>query len=408
MTPSVAKVFPKLTSEEIEAEVAAANVRRGEYYATRLRLFLNDTPTRERGGVVFLGDSITEQFPTDEAFAGKNVINRGIGGDQVGGVIERLDVCVEQLEPKRVYLMISINNFAWSSGVDMEALAAEYGELLKEIRTVAPDTELIVLSVLPLGAGREGTNPQVIWMNEKIQAMVAQQGLEFVNLHPFFCDENGLLRAEYTTDGCHLTLKGYLVWLEHLLGEEEFVDAMLGLSEKWNSISGQSRKIDGINIERDTDDLIVYTPAAGEKTKTNEWGLEAVVENGVVTKIGGNNNAIPENGFVISGHVLGANWISSALDEGATVELDGEVIKVNHPKEDELTDLQLFEFGYYYLIASIAQLDVQGQFDSAKRAEAIELLSKYHATRLSQDTVDRVMATDLVNQSKEFNPYLLD
>ncbi|MBH0164137.1 family 10 glycosylhydrolase [Fictibacillus sp. 7GRE50] len=72
---------------------------------------------------------------------------------------------------------------------------------------------------------------------------------------------------------------------------------------------------------RGPDQLIVYTPAFGESTKTNQYGYEITVENGFVTKLGGGNSKIPKNGFVVSGHGVNSSWISSNSIIGAKVKV---------------------------------------------------------------------------------------
>lgn len=67
--------------------------------------------------------------------------------------------------------------------------------------------------------------------------------------------------------------------------------------------------------------LVVYTPDYGDKTGTNEWGSEAVVENGLVVSIGGNNSTIPENGLVVSGNESSSIWINKNLEVGMEVML---------------------------------------------------------------------------------------
>ena len=67
--------------------------------------------------------------------------------------------------------------------------------------------------------------------------------------------------------------------------------------------------------------LVVYTPESGERTGTNEWGSEAIVENGLIVSIGGNNSTIPENGLVISGNESSSIWINKNLEVGMEVLL---------------------------------------------------------------------------------------
>ncbi len=59
---------------------------------------------------------------------------------------------------------------------------------------------------------------------------------------------------------------------------------------------------DGIDVFRETGFLVVYTPAYGASTNTNTWGDEVIIENNKAVRYSMGNSAIPENGFVISGH----------------------------------------------------------------------------------------------------------
>jgi len=74
---------------------------------------------------------------------------------------------------------------------------------------------------------------------------------------------------------------------------------------------------------RGANQLILYTPAYGESTGTNEWGAEATVIGGIVRNVGGNNSAIPRDGFVLSGHGKGADWIARSLNPGMEISITG-------------------------------------------------------------------------------------
>lgn len=78
---------------------------------------------------------------------------------------------------------------------------------------------------------------------------------------------------------------------------------------------------------RGPDELIVYTPAYGkETTGTNMYGYEIIVQNGVVTGLGGGNSKIPADGMVLSGHGVASDWLQSNSVIGARVEVkDGTV-----------------------------------------------------------------------------------
>ena len=69
------------------------------------------------------------------------------------------------------------------------------------------------------------------------------------------------------------------------------------------SAEAVTAKLNGIDCTRGSGHLIVYTNEYGERTATNEWGVEAQVDaNNQVIYVGGNNSEIPKGGFVVSGH----------------------------------------------------------------------------------------------------------
>ena len=73
---------------------------------------------------------------------------------------------------------------------------------------------------------------------------------------------------------------------------------------------------------RGPNQLIVYTPAFGLRTGTNEFGTEAIVEDNMVVRLNGADSVIPKNGFVISGHGRAKNWIVQNLQVGTKVYID--------------------------------------------------------------------------------------
>jgi len=73
---------------------------------------------------------------------------------------------------------------------------------------------------------------------------------------------------------------------------------------------------------RGSNQLIIYTPSYGERTGTNEFGTEAIIEGNTVVELSGADSFIPENGAVISGHGSAKNWIGSNITIGTKVYYD--------------------------------------------------------------------------------------
>lgn len=77
-----------------------------------------------------------------------------------------------------------------------------------------------------------------------------------------------------------------------------------------------------LDAPRDTNDLVIYTPAAGVggKAPTNEWGKEVAVVGGKVAAVAAKSPiVIPSGGFVLSGHFETGEALAAAAVVGAAV-----------------------------------------------------------------------------------------
>jgi len=97
-------------------------------------------------------------------------------------------------------------------------------------------------------------------------------------------------------------------------------------------INGQTKKINGVNKVRDTNELILYNKFTGSSTATNQWGIEIELHQinkqsvndtlyfvaGKKQKLKGNMKI--KNGYsVLSGHDTGADFINEFVETGDTV-----------------------------------------------------------------------------------------
>lgn len=112
----------------------------------------------------------------------------------------------------------------------------------------------------------------------------------------------------------------------------------------------ETRRVDEINPTgrqypggRGADQLIVYTPEYGTRTGTNEYGVEALVVQDVVVRMGGNDSEIPENGFVLSGHGTSREWMHDHIKPGRRITLDREnkQLTVITDSESRLLEMRL-------------------------------------------------------------------
>lgn len=120
---------------------------------------------------------------------------------------------------------------------------------------------------------------------------------------------------------------------------DPFAQLKQELSENTKILTFETRRISakypsdtinqaGINYPgyRGAGQLIIYYPGFNYSTGTNEFGTEAVVEDGVVVKLTGADSIIPNNGFVVSGHGSSKTWIKNNLKIGTQVLIEGNTI----------------------------------------------------------------------------------
>ena len=200
------------------ALIGAAQTKHTEFYYQRASLF--ELLPVDSTNIVFLGNSLSNGCEWHELLGMPNVINRGINGDIVEGIEERLKPVVDG-HPAKIFLLTGVNDV--SHDLSADSIASSLIALVDHIRAASPQTELYVQSLLPINNsfGRykklDGKEQVVRDINAIVAPAVEERGATWINLYPAFADEEGNLRAELTNDGLHLLGPGYLIWREILL-----------------------------------------------------------------------------------------------------------------------------------------------------------------------------------------------
>jgi lysophospholipase L1-like esterase len=168
--------------------------------------------------IVFLGDSITEFCDWAELLDNKDVVNRGIPGDVTSGVLSRL-TGLENEKPDKIFLMIGINDLM--NGVPGKQVLNNYEEILKRLKKagiegVYPQSILPVNNLIPYH--KIVSDDLIQEVNAGIKELSQKYGYHYVDLYPLFIDQSGNLGNELTTDGLHLSGKGYLIWKSSITG----------------------------------------------------------------------------------------------------------------------------------------------------------------------------------------------
>ena len=195
------------------ALTAVAQANQDPYYVRRATLF-DELPIGKKD-IVMLGNSLTDGCEFNELMGNRHIRCRGIVGDIVQGLIDRIDPIIKG-QPKKLFIMCGVNDISHNVSADSIARATE--KLIVMVKQGSPRTKIYLQSMLPFNNEvREwkllkNQEHVVVEANILLEQVARRQGVTWINLYPLFADENGRLRADLTNDGLHLMGKGYLIW----------------------------------------------------------------------------------------------------------------------------------------------------------------------------------------------------
>jgi len=157
--------------------------------------------------IIFLGDSLTHRHNWSKFKAA----NMGIDGDTTDGVLTRLHL---SSQAEFIVLMIGANDILQRT--PLSKIQKNYTALLKSFKK---EQKVYVISVLPFIDDKQtrSLNQDIRTLNAWLKRELPKYKIDFLNFYPHFLQNKGL-NPSFTTDGIHLTAKGYALW-ERLLKE---------------------------------------------------------------------------------------------------------------------------------------------------------------------------------------------
>ena len=190
---------------------------------------------------LFIGDSRTEGIRMYSGIEGATYFS-SVGLSVYGIEKETVyyedlgEVTLEQLltEKKfgKIYIMLGINEL----GSNQDTTVFKYGEILKSIRKLQPETTIFIQANIHVGA--EKSNYDAIFKNSTINELNGRLATYannidtvYIDANPLFDDANGDLNAEYTGDNVHLYANHYVDWKNWLETKAVGKDAPEGEDE---------------------------------------------------------------------------------------------------------------------------------------------------------------------------------
>ena len=207
------------TNEEFPPK-EASRPRYHDHYYKRIVDFKTDEPINSKS-IVMLGNSITEGGGDwAKKLKNKHLVNRGISGDNVSGVYDRLDD-ITKGNPQKILLKIGINDVSHHQTSDF--IVSRIAEIVERIKLDSPRTQVYIQSLLPINESigiytrLDGRSNQITAINTRLKALSKNWNLTYIDLYPLFVEPGTqTLRADLTGDGLHISEEGYKIWRKEL------------------------------------------------------------------------------------------------------------------------------------------------------------------------------------------------
>lgn len=169
---------------------------------------------KDQGAVVFLGDSITQQWEPNgfnRTFGNMKVANRGISGDTTRGVLIRMDDDVLKVHPKAVVILIGTNDLEEKD--DPETIAANLKLILAKLKGANPNMPIILNKVFPSSASKSRPADKIKRINELYTAAVkGDPQITLMETWELFATPEGDAIPSEFPDLLHPNKAGYAKW----------------------------------------------------------------------------------------------------------------------------------------------------------------------------------------------------
>jgi len=174
-------------------------------------------PEKGKQRVVFMGDSITEEWSNlyPDYFDTKGYINRGIGGQTTPQMLIRFKPDVINLEPDIVVILAGTNDIAGNTGPSNVKMITDNIFSMAELAR-AHQIKVVLSSILPVfeyeWAKEIKDVPATIdSVNDELKKYVNDHGLVYLDYFSPMVDQRKGLNKDYTYDGVHPNQDGYIL-----------------------------------------------------------------------------------------------------------------------------------------------------------------------------------------------------
>mgnify|MGYP004648804085 CR=1 FL=1 len=176
------------------------------------------------GNYLFLGDSITEVYDLDKYYKEYKVVNSGISGDQTSNIYDNLNKRAYVYNPSTVFLLIGTNDF--EHGKTNEEIVKKIENIIDEINLNLPNAKVYLESIYPVNNTNdkkinkemvgERDNNRIKDVNKQLKKYCNNKNCTYIDIYDLLKGNDDNLKLEYTSDGLHMSSKGYEIITKEL------------------------------------------------------------------------------------------------------------------------------------------------------------------------------------------------
>lgn len=188
------------------------------YFLNRDELF--KVFPKSKNSIIFIGNSLTQNFEFAELFQNLSIKNRGIIGDYTSTLYNRLEPIIEE-KPEKIFIEIGINDL----GINLpnDSLVNNYVKIIDKLQSETPNSKIYIQSIFPVKNDSQYlksiTNPEVnknvVLVNKELKSICEKKNLTYIDIYSSF-ELEGQMNPKYSIDGVHLNGAGYLLWRDKL------------------------------------------------------------------------------------------------------------------------------------------------------------------------------------------------
>ena len=156
---------------------------------------------------------ITAQSRWGQTNIDVSIINQGRNGDSTKGMLDRLTTETARFKPDYVIVWGGIN------GLFSKPPEETLNSLIKIYDKVEKIGAKPIACTLTSVASQSKSIDTITYVNELIMDYCIEKNIPVADLFKATSYENGVLRVEYSSDGLHLTARGYQVVAETIFKE---------------------------------------------------------------------------------------------------------------------------------------------------------------------------------------------